>query len=282
MTPLVWLASYPKSGNTWVRFIVTALLRGGSPSSGDVARFVPDVHKGTLEVRPVHRGAAIVKVHALPDHCRRFLPRTIGAIYVVRNPLDVCLSTLAYRGMTRDAQLGLLQAFVGEGGPRDWGGAARFGSLPANIAAWTDAGLGFPRLLVRYEDLARDTAGQVRRIADWLGVPADDARIEAAIDSSSFSAMRRAEEAEVAAGGDDLFGVAHALQRAHVPGWRFMRRGAVGGFRDELPAAAIAALRARFESVMADCGYALDDACNLIVHDEVPARARLDERSPFG
>ena len=41
---IIWLASYPKSGNTWLRFLLYNYLFGEVRRSGDIARRIPDIH----------------------------------------------------------------------------------------------------------------------------------------------------------------------------------------------------------------------------------------------
>ena len=96
MARIVWLASYPKSGNTWVRFIIAALVRGEIKSSAEVARQVPDIHDGIKGHHLLGQHTTVVKTHW---GWRADLPLredTIGAICVVRNPLDVIESNQNY------------------------------------------------------------------------------------------------------------------------------------------------------------------------------------------
>ena len=103
---IVWLASFPRSGNTWMRFLLTHLLFEKPEKSFDIGRYIPDMGlPGELE-KAIDTGdgifegldgkkVIIVKTHDLFSVHRtlRTLPfRTAAAIYIIRNPLDVAAS----------------------------------------------------------------------------------------------------------------------------------------------------------------------------------------------
>jgi hypothetical protein len=124
MSNLLWLASYPKSGNTWIRAFLhnllaspdapfeinrmSALTVGDSQAQwyarldprpptalrpADLARLRPRVHKLIAESSPE---TVMVKTHnalvVVAGVSMITLDVTVGAIYVVRNPLDVAIS----------------------------------------------------------------------------------------------------------------------------------------------------------------------------------------------
>src|SRR5271166_938951 len=91
---IIWIASYPKSGNTWVRFLACNLLFGRQVSAAALNALVPDLHEMQAATDPAPRG--LLKTHFAysPDlPCARY---TAAAIYVVRNPADVLASNFFY------------------------------------------------------------------------------------------------------------------------------------------------------------------------------------------
>src|SRR5467141_466425 len=83
----VFLVSYPKSGNTWTRFLVANLVYPEkNPDFSNINELIPDpeaMHKRDLEraARP-----RLIKSHQYFD------PRYPKVIYIVRDPRDVVLS----------------------------------------------------------------------------------------------------------------------------------------------------------------------------------------------
>src|ERR1700752_534070 len=134
MGNIVWLASYPKSGNTWIRAFLANLVanRSDPVPLNDLPRYCEDearpelftiiAGKPSIELsldeiiaaRPqVHaliaadaRGSRFVKSHnfagQMGGHPLHNASVTAGAIYVVRNPLDVAVSMTHHFGLTLD------------------------------------------------------------------------------------------------------------------------------------------------------------------------------------
>lgn len=269
----VWVASYPKSGNTWVRFLLANLLAGPVRTSADIEAFCPDVHHGEPAAPPrLYRGAAFLKTHWVAPQLGDRLRDTAGAIYIVRNPLDVCCSALHYLQVPEADRPRAIDDFAARLGVEEWRTRA-MGPIPGNIASWFLVKPRFPRMVLRYEDLAADPQAVAARLCWFLGYPASESEIAAAVERSSFAAMRHMEERERAVSRPGVF----AGFQAQRPGWRFMDRGRAGGFRDRLTDAQIDRLADAFADVMAEFGYALDPARNLVVSSEYPARRRLPE-----
>ena len=274
---IVWLASYPKSGNTWVRLLLGNLL--GLQDSDDADSFSPvagissarwifdrylsvDTYELTDEeidrFRPaVYRKMAeqvddlmFVKAHdsfqQLPDgqpifpaDCSR------AAIYIVRDPLDVAVSYTHHRGETdfeKTVEL-MNEPTMAIGGKsneqlrqlmKDWSGHYR---------SWTDQP-GIPVLVVKYEDLSADTPGQLRRIADFVG-----------LDESSFAMSY--EEAAEASRFDRLQKIEaeKGFRERPVKADRFFRSGRSGEGREQLSERLQQKLTAHHAEVMRELGY---------------------------
>src|SRR5271166_6638334 len=92
---IVWIASYPKSGNTWVRFMACNLLFGRQESAEALSLLAPDVHElGPQIIESGHAG--LVKTHFRHSPDLPLAERTAAAIYVVRAPADVLASNFHY------------------------------------------------------------------------------------------------------------------------------------------------------------------------------------------
>lgn len=278
---LHWLASYPKSGNTWMRLLLANYLSaddrpvsinfirgaGADPrqmfdlltglSSRDCTdceadRLRPAVYRLWASCELPRRVTAGIKTH---DACRDtsggepLFPEdvTAGAVYLVRDPLDVIVSWSFFFGYGDDfsrAIADLANPSWSVGGAkalRQW-----LRTWSEHVESWLAA--PFPVLVVRYEDLTADTVGSLRRVVRFLGLddPPDEERVRQAVAFSSFRRLR-AEEAT------------DGFQEA--PPWdcgAFFRSGRVGTGRKLLSEAQIEAVVATHGDTMARFGYPLE------------------------
>lgn len=265
MTPqknIVWLASYPKSGNTWLRALLANYFMppGQAPGINELRRFTTaDVRQDFfdraagrpfkarnfqdwLAMRP--KALRLIagskpQAHFVKTHCQvRFgkspliLPDvTAGAVYVMRNPFDVAPSYARHLGFDLDRTIDLMVK------PDAMNVTASMlfeviGRWDEHVASWRDAP-GLAPHVVRYEDLLHDTDATVRGLLGAIGAPVDDTRLARAIEASSFSQLRRQEETQGF--------------RERPPGMeRFFASGRSGGWREALTPAQAARLRDAF------------------------------------
>jgi len=166
---IVWLASYPRSGNTLLRILLSRHfgLRSWSvhgdgdgrdigPELAAIVGFEPHGPLGedALATMAASAETFLVKTHDLPPPGRDW-----PAIYVVRDGRSALASYWHYRNRLGD---------VGHTMPAVVAGAVQFGSWSAHVAAWLDAPLS-RRLVLRYEDLAAPSAATLAAIGDFLG-----------------------------------------------------------------------------------------------------------------
>jgi aryl sulfotransferase len=275
----IWLASYPKSGNTWLRAMLTALTTEGNSdldvnalTGGPIASSRDHVESwigfasGDLTsdeldyVRPLCDAALdraleevrFRKIHdALlsasedapivpPEHTR-------AAIYVVRDPRDVAVSYAHHTGMTHEwaaEELANRQASMfGQPGVHAGQSRVRLGTWTEHVREWTRHNL-FPVLVVRYEDMSADPVEELTRVARFAGIDAGEDRIAAAVRAARFDALRNQE-----------------TQSGYHPGpskdRAFFRRGEAGAWREELAAELAAQVERDHGEAMSELGYAL-------------------------
>jgi aryl sulfotransferase len=257
-TGIVWIASYPKSGNTWMRFFACNLLFGRQESAESLGTLIPDLHEmGKLTVLPTAQG--IVKTHFPFSTSLPSAGATAGAIYVVRDPADVLTSNFFYSQRSTDrpdesstAFDAYVEQFIRAGGDERWLERG-IGSWEENVRSWTGR-LPFPVVTVRYEDMVSDPLGTGRRIADLLAPGCPSAAIAEAVRNSSFQRLRDIERADIRAKRVGIFYKPY-LQSAIDGGHRFMRRGLPGDGRTRLSAEQRQRLDARFGAVLRELGY---------------------------
>jgi len=267
MAKIVWIASYPRSGNTWVRFLLANLLYGPVPSSTELNRVIPDIHR-TISGGQLHGNRKLlIKTHWRFDPWLPLREDTVGVIYVVRHPIDVLASNLDYQVVRsphlftqateterREAVRRWIEDYIAVGGDPTLLQHG-IGSWSENVASWTEAPLPYPRLVLRYEDLKAATEPSLAKMAAFLEFTPDTGRIAEAVRRSSFEAMRALEEQEIRSRETGIFysaGLEPGLARGH----RFIRRGASGGQETLLTPAQRQAALERFGSTMARFGYA--------------------------
>jgi len=252
MGNIVWLASYPKSGNTWIRVFLANLIANRSEpvALNDLARYCDDEARPELfsriagrpstelsldeiiAIRPrVHeaiaanaRGTRFVKSHnyagALNGHPLHNPTVTAGAIYVVRNPLDVAVSMTHHFGITLEdaiARLGSEQVATGND---EMFVTQILSSWSVHVQGWAD--LASDRVLVlRYEDLLEKPGKQFAKVARLVGIGQDRARIERAVKHATFQNLASMEKK-------------HGFVEVSDKATRFFRDGRTNQWRDVL------------------------------------------------
>ena len=258
---VVWLASYPKCGNTWVRFMLYAALYRPPETSIEVTRKIPDLHR-PLPVDPPRPGRPMLaKTHLMLTERHPKLGDTRRAIHVIRNPRDVALSALNYRRLATGDDKSLdeaayLATFIRAGGDPDWQRQG-FGTWAAHARSWRETDR-FEVLPVRYEDLKEDPRAVLVSMLAFLDEPADDDRVDAAVKAASFESMRAMEIREKQQTGKDaaakrLFvGDAKAARK----GVFFINKGRSGQSLDAIRPGLDAAFDRAFGEDLAAFGYA--------------------------
>ncbi len=249
---ITWLASYPRSGNTWLRFFLHCLLEamGGRPDGDikitDIGRYSswesdpinylpfsehptkedfeticklrPKVQKSMLDREAtsifVKTHLLLARLHGTPTINGEV---TRGAVYLVRDPRDVAVSYAAHLGEPIDQTIALManREFVPPNGVWEF-----VSSWSQNVVSWTVPEQATV-LVMRYEDIIANPAASFSRIAGHVGIPAPPALIERAVRLSSFDRLQQQEST------------------LGFTGWSisdspFFRQGAAGAWRDRL------------------------------------------------
>ena len=207
--PLVWLASYPKSGNTWLRFSVAALIAGEMPSSAFVKERMPDIHEPGFKPFPMaDQGYVFAKTHYMFSDTMPGAGQTVGFIYMVRNPIDVLASNYNY--IRRNAPNRILEldsyidAYLENYGEPNWI-RLKMGSWIENISTWIEESSKRPGLVMKYEDMLKDPIAVLKLIANFLDIERSDEQVQQAADLCSFESMRSLESREVEAEREGMF-----------------------------------------------------------------------------
>jgi hypothetical protein len=278
----IWIASYPKSGNTWVRVFLHNLmreLRGETQAQsinelsewtlreGMVRSFQHHLgkpaHEASLaEIAAVralvqadmvrgHEAPLFVKTHNavanIEGHPTINFDVTLAAIYVVRNPLDVAVSYAHYSALPVDDIIAVMAGSKG-GIP---GGHHRvyeyLGSWSFHVASWMSVPHR-PVLTLRYEDMLMAPERCFGRLARFLGLKPDATQLQHAIEKSSFQKLAR-QEAE------------HGFVERPECAKRFFRSGRAGQWRDVLSPEQVRAVLGTHAPMMMRFGYVREGLC---------------------
>lgn len=249
---IIWLASYPKSGNTWMRiFLANYLMNTKEPmpinqvhrfGMGDtIARTYHMVAGRQIDVNDpaqilplrdrVLRGIIannadvnFVKTHNINRKAYGvdLIPAqyTRAAIYILRNPLDMVLSYARHHDLSVADAVHAIghsdNATIGHGES-----VANFmGSWSEHVASWT-ARQPYPQLTIRYEDLLEDPKTYFAKALTHIGMPVEEERLKRAIKHASFKEVKRQEKK-------------HGFVEKSVTADSFFTSGKAGAWKTEL------------------------------------------------
>lgn len=272
---IVWLSSYPRSGNTWTRnflYNLLSLQQGGEPgriqnlheyslwdiaaprfkkvlgkevqsaSREEIAAARPQVQKRIVAEA---NGAVLVKTHnALV--LDRGVPTinmkvTSGAVYIVRNPLDVAISFAHHFNIDIDTAIERMSQPGLETDVHEHVVHEVYGSWSENVMSWTRK--SHPAIYVmRYEDMLLLPQATFRGLANHLLIGATDDEIDCAIDLSAFEKAKEQEKQK-------------GYRERPIQSLAFFRQGGTGQWREVLSGAQIARLVAAHREQMARFGY---------------------------
>jgi hypothetical protein len=220
-----FVVSYPRSGNTWTRFLIANLVYPEkNVGFTNIEKLIPDTSSQSNRALKSTPRPRIIKTHEYFDH------RYPKVIYIVRDPRDVALSYYDFQRkyMQIDDAFPLeqyVEDFVqGRLISIDWGTWAE------NVSSWIyTRGKGKNFLLLRYEDMMQDTT-----------------RLQEVIDRSSADRMRELEKLEA-----DRW-IATKNRRKDIP---FVRVAKAGGWRTSLPVKSVEQIENAWGDLMITLGY---------------------------
>jgi aryl sulfotransferase len=273
---IVWLASYPKSGNTWVRLLLSNFRAGAATpddinnlsfndgiasarsrferqtlvdsfllTAAEIERMRPAVHDADAAE---WEGPGFIKTHDAWTRSGGGRPVLGGAaraaLYMVRDPRDVAVSYAFHQDC---ATAKVISQMVNP--DEDMGGGRlqvgqRLGGWSGHVRSWLDQD-DLPTHVIRYEDLRADTAGVFARALDFLGAEYTEEDVARAVRHARFEELRAQEAVE-------------GFRERISKGAPFFREGRVGGWRDHLSAEQARTVERDHGPMMARLGYDAD------------------------
>lgn len=236
----VFVANYPRSGSTWLRFMLFEVLTQKDAEFENVNRHIPDVggQHGAMPLLP-NQGRLIKTEEAFRPDYRR-------AIYIVRDGRDVALSEYSYQkaqGWIDCSFDDFLKMFVN-------GNASPYGSWEEHARSWIESPLNArgDLMVVSYRDLRQKTELTLTGIAEFLRVRVPLYVIQNAIQNNNLQNMRQKE--------DRAPQIGHVPRAESIPEEkRFVRSGAVCGWRERLSPAQAEYLQRNTGKMLARLGF---------------------------
>lgn len=276
MAQIIWLASYPKSGNTWFRSFISNLLADrdepvninsmltdgiasnramfdewvGIEASDltfeEIDQMRPELYQAVIDNSPRD---LYIKTHDaytyLPDG-RPLIPNyKAKAIYIIRNPLDVAVS---FSFHANDSFDNTIAKMADEENSFCSGGARLHNQLRQQLLSWSSHvkswldNSSLPVEVIRYEDMMNNPQATFKRAARFAGIDCDDGKIKKAIAFSDFKILKQQEE-------KDPFKERPSKMKG------FFRAGKSGGWNDYLNAGQVKRIVDDHFQVMHRFGY---------------------------
>jgi aryl sulfotransferase len=267
---VTWIASYPKSGNTWVRFFLYNYLVGEVRDPADVGKRLPDGHipSEVAAAEPID-GMLFVKTHytwpiepgpAESTNIKSLVDASEAVICIVRDPKDTMLSNLHYLKLVQPTSAerskiddrAYVNNYIAAGGDPYWR-LRGFGTWAGHTRNWLAAS-NLRQLLLRYERLKADPAGEFRRVVEFIKAPMDETRFAKAIKASSFDNMR-ALEVRAKKANRDMISMFDGSASSTARGMLFMNKGKSGQTLAHIDPALDAKFDAVFARVSSEYGY---------------------------
>lgn len=276
MSGFYWLASYPKSGNTWLRLFLESLLLNNQTLD------INDLHicnKNAASRSEFDRILDIASSDLTDDEITRARPRqyeieacqaqapllrkthdawrftsageplfplelTLGAVYILRDPRDVAVSLAHHMNQPVD------QTIARMGDPEAVMERARRRmqtQLPQQLLTWSGHAQSWleapiPLLLLKYEDMLADPVTCFGTVARFLGHEATPERIETAVEAVRFERLSALEDAQ-------------GFNEKPPGANRFFRRGIVDGWLDSLTPEQVERIESDHGVLMQKLGY---------------------------
>lgn len=274
---IVWLASYPKSGNTWFRVFLSNLLSKenhpadinnlfatpiasnrelfdeatGLSSSDLTPEEIDTLRSGVYEYAAKNSNELLFqKVHDAWLYSESGEPMfdskvTKAVIYFIRNPLDVAVSFANHLNKPLDFTVNVMAdesyAFSSSQNRLHNQLRQRLLSWSGHVKSWINESK-LPVLVLRYEDMKSDTYNTFKKATDFIGLNVTENEIKQALQHSDIKEMQR-QEAE------------KGFREKPANAASFFRKGIAGSWKTELPPELVRSICKNHKEIMIQFGY---------------------------
>lgn len=241
-----FLVTYPKSGTVWLSYLIANALCADPKERLDLQKhgYVVNINElyfggGSLDEIVCRSDPRLFWLHS------RYDPEFRRVVYLLRDPRDVMTSYWHWKRMVEPRFRLSIRDFVSDNKiwPCRW---------DEHVFDWVLSHHDPAPLVIRYEDLHRETSVVLARVLHFLDLPQTVDDIERAVNAGSFVCMRSLEEELKAAGRTLSVPSSGAVGDRDE---RFMRRGRIGGWKDELDPGTVRIIERKYGDVMRAVGY---------------------------
>jgi len=236
----IFLVSYPRSGNTWIRFLLGTLISGEKIDWHNMESGIPDIYRNTnKELLKVNRPRFLKSHHPYEKKYNK-------VVYLVRDVRDVILSYYNFHLKFKQeidpikSMDQFIEKFI-------MGDLDDFGTWKGNVDSWISNNYqiknGF--LLVKYEELKDDTFKCVKDILSFINVNRKDEEINNAIEWCSFNNMKKMEKRQ-----QDVKLFSNSDNKKD-----FMRSGKSGDWKEIFNETQIEKINIKYSRTLIELGY---------------------------
>ncbi|MGB0525427.1 MAG: sulfotransferase domain-containing protein [Flammeovirgaceae bacterium] len=274
---ILWLASYPKSGNTWFRSFLSALFLNGKInlqnllldnhfadrsvfselthidssflSRMEIAKYLPKLIDYYAHFVDGDR-MKLVKIHdCAPQAPYEYISttNTVAVIYLIRNPLSIAASFASHMSSTIDYAIKVMND-ASYGLARQLNGLHKKAQFEQPMGTWSQhvqSWLNYQKaqvIPVRYEDLKRTPYQTFSKVIQQLNLDFSEDEIKRAIEASSFNKLQLLEKED-------------GFDEKPISAKQFFRKGEIDAWRNELNQAQQAQIVKDHRIVMEQFGY---------------------------
>jgi Sulfotransferase domain len=254
-----FVASYPRSGSTWLRFLLLELLTLNDTAGFEsVNQMIPDVGGQSSSPSLLENGGRLIKTH------EAYREEYGKAVYLVRDVRDVVISEFAYENanerISEDFDAFVMLSLKGR--------VNGYGCWQDHLTSWIGSPLASDGrlLVVKFEALKARTEDTLIEILEFLGVSRDRASVRQAIANNNLQRMKDKEDRSPQT-------AAYSRERADGEQKRFIRSGSTGGWRSRLSEAQVQLIESQAGPGLARMGYPLDTPASRTAPVELASSA---------
>ena len=216
----IFIATYPKSGTTWVSYIVNQILDEPQGHTEKIVDAVPWLQGCDINQVLEMKSPRVIKTHDL----WRWVPKSdmLKFIFCYRNPKDVCCSYYHHINyFSNDYQYSVPFSQYFDDVFTTYNGS-EYGSYFEFHKEWFGQLGNHQILFISYEGMVENLEREVKKIAQFLKVEISTSKVETIVSSSTFKSMSQSKYCD------------YSWYRGAGKNGKFLRKGKVGSWQDEM------------------------------------------------